>query len=368
MRRLTPLEERLNRRLSILNRKLFGFTLIELLIVIAILGIIGSVVTFGVVNGTIKARDGTRKANLAQIANALEQYYTDKGFHYISGNYTSQTGDNWIPNLNPYFRTIPRDPKQAASGVFIADLRSRFLGILKNLEPKPVYAVILVSGTVTGPACVNYGTKYRFTATYEDSAGYSDILYAYILINSTNTYDVTAAPQGAFLAVLNNDIQDFGVKDDSGTWLWSGNGNGNSYADLDRVTTSFSGSGTTLTINWDITFKGAWQSESAQVWTRAADHSAGPTTYGAGQALTIPCPAATPTPTPSPTTPPELPPSGSGYFYAYYSDPVGSYYELWAKLEDPTDPQANTSSTAKCKLSVPNGAPIAFNYCVASHK
>ena len=337
------------------------------MIVIAILGIVGSVVTFRLVSGTSKARDGSRKANLAQIASALEQYYNDNGFHYISGNHTSQSGDNWIPGLNPYFRTIPKDPKQASSLRFLASVPTWISKMLEDIGPKPVYAVTPTTGTVSGPACVSYGTKYRFTATYLDTAGYSDILYAYILINSTNTYDVAAAPTGAFLAVLNNDIHDFGVKDDAGTWQWSGGGSGNSYADLDRVTSSYSGSGTTLTINWDITFKNAWQPENAQVWTRAADHSAGPTPYIAGEALTIPCPPATPTPAPTPAPTP----TGGGatdYYYGYYSDGAGSYYELWAMLEDSSDPQANTSSSAKCKLSRPVGAPVAFNYCVASHQ
>lgn len=49
-----------------------GFTLIELLIVITILGVLASVVTFGMIGQQRKARDAQRKSDLKQVKTALE--------------------------------------------------------------------------------------------------------------------------------------------------------------------------------------------------------------------------------------------------------------------------------------------------------
>ncbi len=56
-----------------------GFTLIELLIVIAILGLLASIVLVGLGGARAKARDSRRIADLRQVQNALEIYYATKG-------------------------------------------------------------------------------------------------------------------------------------------------------------------------------------------------------------------------------------------------------------------------------------------------
>jgi len=350
-----------------------GFTLIELLVVIAILAIIGSLVAFRLVNGTAKARDGIRKANLGQIASALEQYYTDNGFRYIPGNYTSESVDNWIPNLNPYFKSIPKDPKQAFSFTnFMANVWSA-IGDVKVPVPSEVYAAGPgYPDTYSGPSCVDYGTSYTLTSTFEHPGGGGDFRYAYIYVNTNPDPDWDASPKGAFTAVLNVGASSYAVRDFAGSsWDWSGNPN--PYATLNRASSSYSVNGTTLTVNWNITFNSNWENEAANVWLRtvsitdSGDVDSGVIDKGD---LQIPCLAPTPTPTMEPT-PTATPSGGSGspvYYYGYYSDPAGTYYELWARLEDSSDPFINTATGAKCKLSVPDGAPIDFNYCVSSHK
>jgi prepilin-type N-terminal cleavage/methylation domain-containing protein len=67
------------------NKK--GFTLIELLVVIAIIGLLATIVLVGLNKAGQKARDATRKANLAQIQKALEMYYYDNPGN---GNYPSE--------------------------------------------------------------------------------------------------------------------------------------------------------------------------------------------------------------------------------------------------------------------------------------
>lgn len=101
-----------------------GFTLIELLIVIAIIGILASVVLVSLNSGRIKARDVRRKSDLHQIALALEDYYAGNGtyvvtgtgwngssagwFNYQGGSYSLSIA-NGLKNLG-YFSTPPRDP------------------------------------------------------------------------------------------------------------------------------------------------------------------------------------------------------------------------------------------------------------------
>ncbi|MFZ5366301.1 MAG: type II secretion system protein [Patescibacteria group bacterium] len=60
------------------NSKL-GFTLVELLVVMAILAILATVSLANFRTSQIKARDAQRKADLRQIANALEAYMNDHG-------------------------------------------------------------------------------------------------------------------------------------------------------------------------------------------------------------------------------------------------------------------------------------------------
>lgn len=62
-----------------------GFTLVELLIVIVIIGILATIGIASFSSSQMKSRDTQRKANLKQIANALEIYYNDKG-QYPAGN------------------------------------------------------------------------------------------------------------------------------------------------------------------------------------------------------------------------------------------------------------------------------------------
>ena len=63
-----------------------GFTLIELLIVIAIIGILSTLVFFGLKSSRLKARDARRVNDIKQITNAIEMYNANKGYYpqYLS--------------------------------------------------------------------------------------------------------------------------------------------------------------------------------------------------------------------------------------------------------------------------------------------
>jgi len=107
-----------------------GFTLIELLIVIAIIGLLSSVVLASLNDARAKSRDVSRKATLRSLQSALELYYSSNGAYPVTPGtfYSSELGDDggitngagnngdWIPGLTPlYMKALPKDPKGGKS-------------------------------------------------------------------------------------------------------------------------------------------------------------------------------------------------------------------------------------------------------------
>lgn len=65
------------RKSNIKNKK--AFTLIELLIVIAIIGILASLIIANLSTARARARDAQRKAHFSQLQSALEMYFDKNG-------------------------------------------------------------------------------------------------------------------------------------------------------------------------------------------------------------------------------------------------------------------------------------------------
>ncbi|RJR30417.1 type II secretion system protein [Candidatus Microgenomates bacterium] len=63
-------------------KKIRGFTLVELIIVMAVIGVLGSLVIIKLVGSEASARDTKRKSDLRQYQNALEVYANDNGGLY----------------------------------------------------------------------------------------------------------------------------------------------------------------------------------------------------------------------------------------------------------------------------------------------
>jgi len=66
------------------KKGLRGFTLIEILVVIAIIGLLSTVIAAPITQARKKGRDGKKIADIRQIVNALQQYADDNGGLYPS--------------------------------------------------------------------------------------------------------------------------------------------------------------------------------------------------------------------------------------------------------------------------------------------
>ncbi|MBI4032332.1 prepilin-type N-terminal cleavage/methylation domain-containing protein [Candidatus Berkelbacteria bacterium] len=91
-----------------------GFTLIELLTVIAIIGILTTVVTVNVSSSRRQARDARRKTDLKTIQTAVELYTNAKGEPPQSETWLTSNGGSgtqWITGLENYLSSVPQDPR-----------------------------------------------------------------------------------------------------------------------------------------------------------------------------------------------------------------------------------------------------------------
>lgn len=86
-----------------------GFTLIELLIVVAIIGVLSTLLMTNFIGIRQRARDGKRKADISQIQASLEQYRSDQGSYPNALN--SCGGSLQSPDASAtYMQKIPCDP------------------------------------------------------------------------------------------------------------------------------------------------------------------------------------------------------------------------------------------------------------------
>lgn len=111
-----------------------AFTLVELLVVMAILGVLVTLVAGGFRTAQMRGRDAQRKSDLKEIANALELFYSDYGQYppESSGSiaacpYTPSTGTgstcSWgsgemTDSKTVYFKVLPEDPGSSNTYVY----------------------------------------------------------------------------------------------------------------------------------------------------------------------------------------------------------------------------------------------------------
>lgn len=128
-----------------------GFSLIELMVVIALIGLLASVVLASLAGARKSSREAKRKTELLQVQKALEGYYTANygypttggvwfGTSANGGNKTTSGATAYIPNLTPtYLATLPTDPLGATSGWSGYNYKSdglRYKLILSDVGPE----------------------------------------------------------------------------------------------------------------------------------------------------------------------------------------------------------------------------------------
>lgn len=98
-----------------------GFTLIEMLIVVAIIGILASVVVIGIGPAQQRARDSRRASDLKQIQTSLELFYNKNGKYPTGGTdaevaWTTLVSD--ITGAGIGVNKIPDDPINNATNKY----------------------------------------------------------------------------------------------------------------------------------------------------------------------------------------------------------------------------------------------------------
>ena len=83
-----------------------GFTLVELLVVVAIIGILASIITVSVVGSKAKSRDAKRVADVKNLQLALSLYYSD------NSQYPTSLGPLVTSN---YLPALPKDPNSSVA-------------------------------------------------------------------------------------------------------------------------------------------------------------------------------------------------------------------------------------------------------------
>lgn len=106
-----------------------AFTLIELMVVIAIIGILATIIVVSYINAQAKSRDNKRRADVQAIASAHQVMYQSSGKWYIPGTGYNSLGTGWFNvdfslnstygalsiahglEKNNYIDVAPTDPK-----------------------------------------------------------------------------------------------------------------------------------------------------------------------------------------------------------------------------------------------------------------
>ena len=105
-----------------MNKK--GFTLIEILIVVAIIGILASVVLVGLGPLQRQGRDARRISDLKQVQTGLELYYNKNGAYPImnvtdSAGWTSLSSD--LTGADIGISNVPKEPSTGKSYLYESD-------------------------------------------------------------------------------------------------------------------------------------------------------------------------------------------------------------------------------------------------------
>jgi general secretion pathway protein G len=139
-----------------------GFTLIEMLIVIAIIGILASIVLVGLGPVQRRGRDARRQSDLRGVQNALELYYNKCG-HYPGGStcQAAGAGDNFASMVTAVtgatigISKLPNDPSSGATYYYGTNGSSYVVGARLEDGNNPSLNDDDDSATLYGVACAD---------------------------------------------------------------------------------------------------------------------------------------------------------------------------------------------------------------------
>lgn len=142
-----------------------GFTLIEILVVIAIIGILASIVLVGLGGFRARGQDARRIADVHQVQNALELYY-NKCSHYPGGAICDDASspNSWIAlqavltgaGIGIGITSIPNDPVQGNNYLYgISGTRQNYVVGATLGDANDASLRQDVDGTVNGIDCAD---------------------------------------------------------------------------------------------------------------------------------------------------------------------------------------------------------------------
>ena len=151
-----------------------GFTLIEIMVVIAIVGVLTTIVAGNFTTTQLKARDTQRKNDLSQLQRALESYVNDHG-SYPPSSAGELSGYSWggdfsDSNGNVYMIKLPNDPKAPTiqylyeTNITGGNTKYHIYSYLENDKDETIASY---SGKICGIKGCNYGVSSSNTTMTE---------------------------------------------------------------------------------------------------------------------------------------------------------------------------------------------------------
>lgn len=130
------------------GRKLFskGFTLVELLVVVAIIGLLASIVFVSLGSSRGDARNARRKADLRQVKTALELCYSDASCGGGTDLYPTLGSGSAFPAMTPYLTQAPIDPRSDMDYAWITNVGDTqsfcvYTEKLENITPDTFFVI-----------------------------------------------------------------------------------------------------------------------------------------------------------------------------------------------------------------------------------
>ena len=149
-------------------RKERGFTIIELLIVIAIIGILATLVLTNFQGAQAKGRDTVRKNDINSLYQKLEEYYNENG-SYINTAITAGNASTLFPGIDG--GAVTDEDGTIIETTFSTSLTTPVAVVVSNTGNGGEYELSLFGAAL----CASTGTctKYLLTSFQEKAASYT---------------------------------------------------------------------------------------------------------------------------------------------------------------------------------------------------